>query len=265
MFFLFKRDDEPEVPPVMRVSGRSLQRSQEPVGFWGRLWQKLPFSDDDGQPVIMAEGESSEEKWQKFWELLDNFFYRLRSWIPLILLVLAAYLSYGWLQTLEKQAIEKAMKKIVEHLPDTTMSSFVSTSMNAEGKIARQVSALSMKHYPSDETFLTHPYIVLYDKSQPQWYIWAEKGKISEDEKTYFLLGKTYFKRYNDEGDLQLDIMSKDVTYSPDTGFASTEEKTTISSPQGVTHAVGMQVWINERRMKLKQKVRGRYVFKQEN
>ena len=220
MFFLFKRDEEPDVPPVMRVSARSLQRGQK-TGFWLSLWQKLPFVETYDYPVIRPEGESAEEIWQKIWQILDNFFYRLRSWIPLLLLIVVAYISYGLLQNLEKQAVDKALKQMSQHLPDTTMSSFVSTSMNAEGRIARQVSALEMKHYPTGQTLLDKPYIVLYENAQPQWYIWAEKGKIDEDNKTYFLLGKTYFKRYNSEGELQLDILTEDVTYHPDEGTAA--------------------------------------------
>lgn len=264
MFFLFKRDEEPEVPPVMRVSARNLHRRQA-VGFWGRLWQKMPFVTSYDYPVIRPEGESAEEIWQRIWHTLENFGYRLRSWIPLILLVIAAYVSYGWLQNLEKKSVDNALRQITHHLPDATMTHSVSTFMNAQGKIARQVSALYAQHYPDGHTLLTHPYVVLYANAQPQWYIWAEKGKIAKDNKTYFLLGKTYFKRYNSEGELQLDILSRDVTISPDEGIATTQASTTIITPLGVTDAIGIQVWMNERRVKLNQQVRGRYVFKQKD
>jgi LPS export ABC transporter protein LptC len=102
---------------------------------------------------------------------------------------------------------------------------------------------------------------VLYQKGLPYWYIWSERGEVDDKSKTYFLLGKTYFKRYNTKGELQLNVLTADVTYLPETAVAKTDAKTTIYSTLGRTDTVGMQVWLNEKKLKLNQKVRGRYEF----
>ena len=179
-------------------------------------------------------------------------------WPSLIVLLVLAVLS-GWiLQRLDSGSAQPAPK--IRHEPDYYMEQFSKLSMDVKGHLDSKLEAQFMVHYPDDDsTELVQPKLELYNGSTRPWIVVAERGWVSAKNEHILLYGPVEIWRYDDDGNRELELRTKDLRILADEDYAESDNPTTVRSPSSTTHAVGMQAWFRTNLVKLLKDVRGHH------
>jgi len=181
-----------------------------------------------------------------------------QRWIWLTLLVALAVGSAWLLHVLGTKDTET--KSSAGIAPDAFMDDFTLMTMNEQGDVRYVLSAPYMEHYPHDDSSaLQEPMLVVYEENSPLWYLQSESGKVSSGNKEMLMQGEARVWRNDDAGQPELEVLTRNLRIMPDSQYAESAEATTIRTPSSVTHAVGMRVYMEEQRVQLLAKVRGRY------
>lgn len=179
------------------------------------------------------------------------------TWLPTVVLAALAVASTLWLASLDTAATRG--KPLVGHTPDFTMEEFDVTSMGEDGSPLRRLSAAYMAHFADTKTKeLTRPHLVLYRDDGEPWHVASERGWVSADNDVLMLLGKVDIWRNTPEGKRELHIETEDLRVLPREEYAETALPVSISTPESLTLARGMRVYLDERRMELLADVRTR-------
>lgn len=173
----------------------------------------------------------------------------------LVLLLLAAGTTW-LLWRLEKDVIHE---ETVLKIPDYTLKRFTTRKMNAEGQLAYQLNAQSLRHFKNSNTQIDAPVMIFYEQQQPRWKVIAEHGDITPDFRHLWLRGQTRIEAYNAAQERVLDILSRDVFVDLEHNIAETSYPTQITHFNGVTHSIGMRALLPQQQIRLFSKVRGRY------
>jgi len=130
---------------------------------------------------------------------------RLRSWLPLLPLLLLLAATY-WLN-LQVQSPDAAGRKSLRHDPDYIVDNFTATTLDEKGKIRFVMSAKKMWHYPDDDTtHLEDPKLESLTAERPPMRMSALEGEISSKGDEVFLRNDVVIVRpaYADKSELTL-------------------------------------------------------------
>ncbi|KMQ75661.1 LPS export ABC transporter periplasmic protein LptC [Marinobacter subterrani] len=89
------------------------------------------------------------------------------------------------------------------------------------------------------------------------WIIEAENGSLLQNENLLYLTGNVRILR--SVGGRDTTLTTSTLTLDNDRSMAYTDAPVVIRDVTGITHAVGMKAWIDERVLELNSKVEGRY------
>ena len=182
-------------------------------------------------------------------------------WWPLLILIALTAASGFLLRQLEVGRPSGVNNE--RHDPDLYMDNFVTISMGEDGKLNNQLGADRMLHFPDDDTTeLTKPSMIFYSEGRSPWYVRSSEGWSSANQESVWLKGDVRIWRINDNGKIDIEVLTRDLYVMPDRRFAETDKPTTINTLTGVTHATGMRVYIDEQRIELLSNVSGRYETK---
>lgn len=177
-----------------------------------------------------------------------NFLYSVIS-----LVVLLAFL-WIYTETGTTPNLQKTQQKNNE--PDFFVINMQTKNFDINGEISETVNskkALSFAKGKRNE--LKDPIIHLYDQQQQTWQITAKKGTVYKNGSKVDLKNNVVIVSQNNENRLT----TKALTMYPDDNIAENNLPVTITSPQGVTTAVGMKADLNKQHTLLKKQVKGTY------
>lgn len=175
-----------------------------------------------------------------------------------LLLVLAAAATAWWLSRLGDGA--ERSQRLKAHEPDYYMENFTQTTMNAAGGPLHRLSAEMMLHYPDDDsTELVRPVLEVYNEAATPWRVRAEKGWVSANSDVVLLTGEVHIWRDSENGERELDVLTRDLRVLPRERYAETDKPTRIHAPGVLYTAVGMRAVFQEDRLELLSRVRGRH------
>ncbi len=176
--------------------------------------------------------------------------------IKLLGLVLATALSFWLLQTTTPPPEQVAQR--MRHTRDHFASHSTTTVADALGRFRYRVQADFLEHFPDDDsTDLAHLYITLFHEGEPSWFIAAEKGRVSAKGEEVWLLGQVQIRQPPGTDAWTLD--TSEVLLRPTLQYAQTDKAVTIRHPQAILEALGMRVYLREKRVEWLHNVRGRY------
>ncbi|WP_273204812.1 LPS export ABC transporter periplasmic protein LptC [Marinobacter subterrani] len=89
------------------------------------------------------------------------------------------------------------------------------------------------------------------------WIIEAENGSLLQNENLLYLTGNVRILR--SVGGRDTTLTTSTLTLDNDRSMAYTDAPVVIRDVTGITHAVGMKAWIDERVLELNSQVEGRY------
>ena len=159
---------------------------------------------------------------------------------PLVLAVLLALLTFWISQTVENQGPK--IDGTSRHDPDYTMSNFVSTQTDAEGKLRYVLAASEMLHYPDDDSTVLHrPRFTQYTTNKPYTQIEGLRGYVSGNGEEIELVDQVKVTRQAFAGKGEMQVLTEKLLILPDQDIAKTDANVIIKqAPKTVIRAKGM-------------------------
>jgi len=147
------------------------------------------------------------------------------------------------------------------HTPDYWVEDLSVRTMDAEGRPRRLLNAVSMRHFPDDDsTELTEPELLLLEPGRPPWRVRSELGWVSPDGELVLLQGEVHIDREAADGVRPVHLVTRDLRVQPKSEYAETEHPVRTESGPHWLESTGMQAWLREPvRIKLLANVRGHY------
>ncbi len=176
------------------------------------------------------------------------------------LLVLA--LGSGWLVKKLDPTLDSVGPK-ASHTPDYFIENFTTTRMNESGKRDRRLEAKTLVHYPDTNTDeLVEPYLSLYPETGQPWEVRSERGWLSKNSDVVLLLGKVHIWRKDSQGDIALEIHTRDLRVTPKAEYGETDKPAIITTKSTQTRGVGMRANLIQGRVELLSQVTTKYAKK---
>ena len=166
---------------------------------------------------------------------------RLRSWLPLIPLLLLLGATY-WLNS-QVQSTALGALKTLRHEPDYIIDNFTATSLNEKGKPRFVMFAQQMVHYPDDDTtILTAPHLASLTTDRPPIRITALTGEISGKGEDVYLRNDVVIVRPAFGTKSELTFTTNYLHVLPNKDKAETDQPITMVDAQTRLNATGMEL-----------------------
>jgi len=166
---------------------------------------------------------------------------RLRSWLPLLPLLLLLAASY-WLN-LQVQSPASRSGQNLRHDPDYVIDNFTATTLDDQGKIRFVMSAKKMWHYPDDDTtHLEIPRLESLTAELPPMLMSAKKGEISSKGDEIFLRDDVIIVRPAHANKSALTFNTSYLHIVPNKEFADTNRTVSMTDASTSLNAVGMEL-----------------------
>lgn len=183
---------------------------------------------------------------------------RLRSWLPLVPLLLLLGATY-WLN-LQVQPAASGANKNLRHDPDYIIDNFTATTLNEQGKIRFVMSAKKMWHYPDDDTtHLEAPRLESLAAERPPVRMTAQNGELSHKGNDVYLRNDVVIVRPAFENKSELTFSTNYLHIDPNNDTVDTNQAVTMVDARTKLNAVGMELDNNTRTVKFLSRVRSVY------
>jgi len=166
---------------------------------------------------------------------------RLRSWIPLLPLLLLLGATY-WLN-LQVQGPASPSSNNLRHDPDYMIDNFTATSLDEQGKVSFVVSAKKMVHFPDDDTtHLDSPQIVSLTAERPPMHMSALTGELSHKGDEIFLRNDVVIVRPAFAKQSELTFKTNYLHVLPNKSLADSNEAVNLVDARTNLNAIGMEL-----------------------
>jgi lipopolysaccharide export system protein LptC len=183
---------------------------------------------------------------------------RLRSWLPLLPLLLLLVASY-WL-SLQVQSPTDGAKKNLRHDPDYIIDNLKATTLDEKGKIRFVMSAKKMWHHPDDDTtILEEPQLISLTKERPPLRMNAKNGAISSKGEEVFLRNDVVIVRPAYENKSELTFTTNYLHVKPNQDWADTDSAVSMIDARTKLTAIGMELDNNASTIKFLSRVKTVY------
>ena len=144
-----------------------------------------------------------------------------------------------------------------------TMDYFVNQAMvtewTDEGALKNTLNTSRLEHNPTLlQSHLTLPINYRYSDNQPPTRITSETGITMDDNSRTDLAGDVQVND-NPESDTGTIMTTETLSIFPQEDYATSKDRVTITSPDGMQTGIGMHTDFNTRTMTLHSRVEGRY------
>lgn len=179
----------------------------------------------------------------------DGFF----NLIKVTLLILVAIFSV-WLTQISEPLLD-TRESPPRHEVDYFAENFTATLMDAEGKPHYSLRSDYLEHFPDDNsTNLRNPYLTLFQKGIPYWFVTSKQGRVSAEGETVWLSEQVRIYRPPELEAWTLD--TSEMLLYPKRQYGETNRAVEIRRPRQKMNAVGMHAYLKERRVEFLNHVR---------
>ncbi len=183
---------------------------------------------------------------------------RLRSWLPLVPLILLLGATY-WLN-LQVQSSDTRSNKNLRHDPDYIIDNFVATTLDQNGKIHFVMSAKKLWHYPDDDTtHLELPRLESMSAEHPPMRMAALNGEISSKGDEVFLRNEVTIVRPAHADKNELTFSTNYLRVVPQQDIADSNQPVKMVDADTTLNAVGMELDYKAHTIKFLSRVRTEY------
>ena len=183
---------------------------------------------------------------------------RLRSWLPLLPLLLLMAATY-WLNS-QVQTSAGGPNKNLRHDPDYIIDNFTATTLDEQGKIRFVMSAKKMWHYPDDDTTLLElPQVISLTTDQPPMHMTALKGTVSGKGDEVVLHDNVVIVRPAFANKSELTFTTNYLQILPNKDLAKTNQEINLVDAKTNLNAIGMEMDYKSRIVKFKSRVKTIY------
>jgi lipopolysaccharide export system protein LptC len=176
---------------------------------------------------------------------------------PLVLLLALALLSLWLERTLHEDEKHPALRR---HDPDFLVENFKLVKFAAAGAPEATLAAAKMVHYPDDDsTELFAPRIVQSKSDQPRLTVSADRGALSHDGEEIFLYGNVQLLREAGASEAATRMHTSFLHVVSARSLVRTDREVTVTGPDRLLQARGMEYRNDTRQLVLRERVRGRF------
>lgn len=176
-------------------------------------------------------------------------------------LIAVTCISLWWLQHHRNNQATSSIHLITE-LPDTIVDKPQVTSYDVNGNPKLIFSAERMIHYvKSDITYATHPNIQIRGRSEQPWHISSNQAEALHGSTQINFLGNVLISHHNDLLDPTVTMSTTRLNTWPNQQLIKTDQPVTITQPDGIIHAVGLEANLSTGVVKLLSNTREEYVL----
>lgn len=178
------------------------------------------------------------------------------------LLGVLAVIATGTLWLLRQTALQSVLgERPKTHVPDYYFNDATVTSLDVNGKPASELSAPRMVHHPDDDSIeVFDPRMRYFAAGDPPWFAQADHALEPSGGKLVYLDGHVEMRRPDANGGPPLIIDTEHMTVDLDTNIASTDDPVQMTKGVSRMTGVGMDAYMQDNRMVLRNLVRGFYV-----
>lgn len=178
------------------------------------------------------------------------------AWLFLTMIVLACS---GWYFA-RSPVLHKLDDTTLLQIPDSVIKTLTVRQFNEQGRMANRLETPLLRHTPQNDThFLQKPIILITQDNQSPWHIQSEKAiAINGQEQITFIKNVIIHQdkgEHNDESTLR----TEKIIYFPNLQKAATNLAVTFEQSGTVVNSVGMNAWLNEKKVQLLHQARGHY------
>ena len=186
-------------------------------------------------------------------------FARSAIFFPLLLAISLAIITFWINLTVEQQGPKNDGS--TRHDPDYTMSNFVTTQTDINGKLRYVLAAAEMVHYPDDDsTVLQRPRFTQYTSNKPYTQIEALRGYVSSNGEEIVLVDNVKVVRQAFEGKGEMQMLTEKLIILPKQDLAKTDSPVVIKqAPKTIIHATGMVFDKKQQTIRLSKRVKVHY------
>lgn len=132
-------------------------------------------------------------------------------------------------------------------------------AFDKDGKLSSLMQSDEAKHYPrNNNAILKNPHLRLYREDSPPWTLTAEIGEYDLASEN-LTLNKNVIITKNEAVGLPWTLKTESLTVLNKTRFITTQQPVTISDNISVLESIGMNAWIDDKKVELTSNVRGNY------
>jgi lipopolysaccharide export system protein LptC len=166
---------------------------------------------------------------------------RPTTWLPLAVLGLLVGLTM-WLNQLVQPAAPRGDGSM-RHDPDVMVENFSARKLGDDGLVLYTLAARKMVHYPDDDSALLETVkLEAFEPRQPKMTATADRGRLEQGGDRVWVEGNVVIVREADSRTGRARLTTEKLLLLPDEGIARTNEAVTLESPEGRTHAIGMEL-----------------------
>lgn len=180
-------------------------------------------------------------------------------WLFLILIGLA---FSGWYYSHSTTKIRLDQDTLANTV-DTTISQVTVRQFNQQGTLANLLTSPLMEHIQKDNVYLLqNPRIVITQEEQPPWEISSKSAKTFDGTKQITFKGNVIVHQKKGKNSQPSTLKTEEVTYFPKEKKASSDVLVTYEQPGNRIQSMGMNAYLDEKRVELLHQARGSYVPK---
>ena len=181
------------------------------------------------------------------------------SYYIIAFIILICLGCVGWYIAKPQQLLLLDSKTLL-NTPDAIINNLTVTKFNADGSIATRLITPQMKHIPNNNTsLLDKPNIISYQENQAPWKISALNGKAINGSEKVTLTNDVFIHQPASPHNKETNFHTEKLYYYPQRQYADTDIAITLTQPGTVIKAIGMQAYLEEKKIKFLNRTRGRY------
>lgn len=133
------------------------------------------------------------------------------------------------------------------------------TVFDANGEISSVMQSDEAKHYPNrNSAILKKPDLLVYREDTPPWRLTADNGEYDMTKESLILSQNVVITK-EDELAAPWTLKTESLTYLNNSRFITTKQPVTISDNISVLDGIGMNAWVDDKKIELTSNVRGNY------
>lgn len=178
-------------------------------------------------------------------------------WLFFTLIILA---GSGWYYSHSITRIRLDSETLANSV-DTTISNVTVRQFNPQGALTNVLTSPLMQHIQNGNVYLfQNPHIIVSQEEQPPWDISSMKAKSFEGGKQITFTGNVVVRQNKGNKSQESTLRTEEVTYFPKEKKASSDVLVTYEQPGNIIQSMGMNAYLDEKRVELLHQARGSYV-----
>lgn len=143
---------------------------------------------------------------------------------------------------------------------DMTVSQLRVRQFNAQGILTNQLTAPLMEHIPKENMHIFQtPHIIITQDEQPSWEINAQIAKSFQGGERIMFMNDVIVHQNEGKKTQPSTLKTEEITYYPQEKRASTNLFVTFEQPGNKIESMGMNAYLDEKRVELLHQARGSY------